>query len=60
MTNTLDQAAYEAKLAAETNIYKDVEDINILPQIFHYWSHTYLRPMFEEHGFSNPDQFFAK
>ena len=60
MTNTLDQAAYEAKLAAETNIYKDVEDINILPQIFHYWSHTYLRPMFEEHGFSNPDQFFVK
>jgi SAM-dependent methyltransferase len=52
--------AYAAKLAAETRIYKDVEDINVLPQIFHYWSNKYLRPMLEEFGFSNPDQFFAK
>ncbi|HET8941071.1 MAG TPA: class I SAM-dependent methyltransferase [Rudaea sp.] len=51
---------YQSRLAAETRIYKDVEDINVLPQIFHYWSNTYLRPMLEEYGFSNPDQFFAK
>ncbi len=55
-----DDEAYRVKLAAETLIYKDVVDINVLPQIFHYWSNTYLRPMFEEYGFSNPDQFFAK
>lgn len=51
---------YAARLAAETMVYKDVADINVLPGIFHYWSHTYLRPMFEEFGFSNPDQFFSK
>lgn len=51
---------YAARMAAETLVYKDVADINVLPDIFHYWSHTYLRPMFEEFGFSNPDQFFAR
>lgn len=57
---TTDDELYRARLASETLIYKDVVDINVLPQIFHYWSHTYLRPMLEEFGFSNPDQFFAK
>jgi SAM-dependent methyltransferase len=57
---TTDDEFYRARLASETLIYKDVVDINVLPQIFHYWSHTYLRPMLEEFGFSNPDQFFAK
>jgi SAM-dependent methyltransferase len=52
--------AYAQRLAAETQIYKDVEDINVLPQIFHYWSNKHLRPMLEQFGFSNPDQFFAK
>lgn len=51
---------YAARLAQETQTYKDVADINILPPIFHYWSNRYLRPMLEEFGFSNPDQFFAK
>lgn len=52
--------AYAVRLAVETKIYKDVEDINVLPEIFHYWSNKYLRPMLEEFGVSNPDQFFAK
>lgn len=54
------QDAYAARLAKETDIYKDVEDINVLPRIFHYWSHTYVRPLLEEVGVSNPDEFFAK
>jgi len=52
--------SYAQKLAKETEIYKDVEDINFLPRIFHYWSHTYVRPLLEEVGCSNPDEFFAK
>lgn len=56
----MDESAYASRIAAETRIYKDVADINVLPQIFHYWSNKYLRPMLEEFGFSNPDQFFAK
>ena len=51
---------YRIRMASETLTYQNVEDINILPPIFHYWSNTYLRPMCEEFGFSNPDQFFAK
>jgi len=53
-------AAYDARLAAETQIYKDVPDIHILPQIFHYWSDKYLRLMLEEYGIANFDHFFAK
>jgi len=52
--------AYEAKLAVETQIYKDVPDIHILPPIFHYWSDKYLRPMLEEYEINNFDHFFAK
>ena len=51
---------YVDRLAAEKRIYKDVEDINVLPAIFHYWSNKYLRPMLEQYGVSNPDQFFCK
>jgi SAM-dependent methyltransferase len=58
-TNGAD-ADYAARLAKEENIYRDVANINDLPRIFHYWSHTYVRPMLEEFGVSNPDQFFAK
>lgn len=52
--------SYAGKLAQETAIYKDVKDINVLPQIFHYWSNTYVRALLEEVGASNPDEFFAK
>ena len=53
-------AAYAAKIAAERAIFDDQADIHELPAIFHYWSNKYLRPMLEEYGFSNPDQFFVK
>lgn len=52
--------AYAKKIEAEKDIYKNVENINNLPEIFHYWSHNYLRPMFEEFELSSSDQFFAK
>jgi len=51
---------YKNQLAEETRIYRDVDNVNDLPPIFHYWSDTYVRPMLEEYGCSNPDQFFAK
>lgn len=55
-----DGMEYRARIVRETRFYKDVEDIHALPEIFHYWSNTHLRPMLEEYGCSNPDQFFAK
>lgn len=52
-------AEYARKIAEEQARYKNVDDINVLPGIFHYWSHTYLKPMVEEFGVSHPDQWFA-
>jgi SAM-dependent methyltransferase len=35
--------------------------VHNLPEIYHYWSNTYLRPMVEEQfGFSHPEAFFVK
>lgn len=51
---------YSAMLNAERATFDSMAEVHDLPEIFHYWSNKYLRPMFEEHGFSNPDQFFAK
>ncbi len=52
-------SAYRAKLAQEHARYKDMADVNALPPIFHYWSHTYLRPMVEEFDVRHPDEWFA-
>jgi SAM-dependent methyltransferase len=51
---------YAAQLQAERATFDDQAEIHELPEIFHYWSNKYLRPMFEQYGFSNPDQFFVK
>jgi SAM-dependent methyltransferase len=52
--------AYAAKIAAERATFDNQAEIHELPPIFHYWSNKYLRPMLEEYGVSNPDQFFVK
>ncbi len=54
-----EDAEYLARVEAETAIFNDQVEVHDLPQIFHYWSNTYLRPQLETFGFSNPDQFFA-
>jgi SAM-dependent methyltransferase len=51
--------AYSRRLAAEMERYDATEVVNNLPDIYNYWSNTYLRPMLEEFGFSNPIEFFA-
>jgi SAM-dependent methyltransferase len=51
---------YAERLRREQEIFADQVDINILPRIYHYWSHTYLRPKLEEFGCANPDEFFAE
>jgi len=50
--------AYVARLEAERRTFDNDEFVHQLPQIFHYWSNKYLRPMFEAYGFSHPDDFF--
>ena len=57
---TVRDMSYAGRLAAEHGIYADAAEVHELPAIFHYWSNRHIRPMIEEYGFSNPDQFFAK
>jgi SAM-dependent methyltransferase len=59
-TDEAEDLSYAAQLQAERNTFDDQAEIHELPEIFHYWSNKYLRPMFEQYGFSNPDQFFVK
>lgn len=58
--NGRDRSDYDQRLAREQQIYQDVTDVHALPEIYHYWSNTYVRPMLEEVGASNPEQFFAR
>lgn len=51
---------YERRLQEEQLRFNKDLDVHDLPEIFHYWSNRYLRPILEEIGVSNPDQFFAK
>ncbi len=50
---------YDKRIRNETNRFDQIEEVNELPPIFHYWSNRYLRPQLEEVGFSHPDGFFA-
>lgn len=54
-----DSDTYAGRLRREQEIFAEQLDVNALPAIFHYWSHTYLRPKLEEFGCANPDEFFA-
>lgn len=51
---------YEGRIQHEISRFAAEEVINDLPQIFHYWSNTYLRPKLEAFGFSCPEDFFAQ
>ena len=60
VTTASASADYAARVAQETGRFAGELDVNALPEIFHYWSNTYLRPMLESLGFAHPEDFFAK
>lgn len=51
--------SYKLMMEAEVERFNHEEEVNDLPEIFHYWSNKYLKPKFEKHGFGSPDDFFA-
>jgi ubiquinone/menaquinone biosynthesis C-methylase UbiE len=51
---------YQQKLLQELQAYNENIDVHQLPEIFHYWSNKYLRPMIEESGHQSINDFFAK
>jgi len=50
----------EERLKQELERFNTNINVHELPDIYHYWSNKYLRPMFEEYNFSHPDDFFVK
>jgi SAM-dependent methyltransferase len=55
-----EEASYQARVTAETGIYKACVNVHDLPDIFHYWSDRYVRPKLEPFGFSSPNGLFKK
>lgn len=51
--------SYASRLESELEAFRACENVHDLPEIFHYWSNTYVRPMMEPFGFSNPNDFFG-
>lgn len=51
-------STYDERIENETDRFSGEEDVNDLPEIFHYWSNKYLCPQLNKFGFNNPDDFF--
>ncbi len=51
--------SYKEQIQQELTRFDAEDEVNDLPEIFHYWSNKHLVPKFTPHGFSNPDEFFA-
>jgi hypothetical protein len=56
----MQQQDYERKLRNEQRHFQDQEEVHALPEIFHYWSNRYVRPMVEEFGFASAEQLYAQ
>jgi len=50
----------EARLRKELETFNDNINIHDLPDIFHYWSNKYLKPLLEEHDIIHPDDLFVR
>lgn len=55
-----DPADYARRVEREIEYYVDDVDVHALPDIFHYWSNRFVRPMFEEIGVTHPEDLFIK
>ena len=53
-------AEYARRLLNEKGHFDECLDVHALPDIFHYWSNRYIRPMFEPFGFISPNDFFLR
>ncbi|MCY4587339.1 MAG: putative Ig domain-containing protein [Bryobacterales bacterium] len=51
---------YRKKLEKEQDHFRDLHDVHDLPPIFHYWAHTYIRPMAGEYGFTIAEELYAR
>lgn len=49
---------YQQRKLREMEFFRKIENVNALPDIFHYWSHHYLKPIFDEVGITGVTDFF--
>jgi len=56
----VDATEYARRIEREIEYYLDDVDVHALPDIFHYWSNRYIRPMFEGVGTTHPEDLFVK
>ncbi len=57
---TQSSGAYDERVAREIQTFSNQLDVHQLPRIFHYWSHTYLRPILMEFGYAHPEDAFVQ
>ena len=53
-------SAYDERVAREIQTFSNQLDVHQLPKIFHYWSHTYLRPILMEFGYAHPEDAYVQ
>ena len=51
---------YSLKVQQELAIYKQQVNVHDLPEIYHYWSNKFLKPMFLRAGFDSIEEFFVR
>ena len=51
---------YQKKLKEELSNYKNVVNVHELPDIFHYWSNKFLKPIIQDAGFDGISDFLVK
>ena len=50
---------YARRIEAEQAYYEARADVHDLPEIYHYWSNRYLKPILEQHAIADLDSFFV-
>lgn len=53
-------AAYASRVSRETDAFTNQVNVHDLPSIFHYWSNTHLRTIFDQAGVSTMERYFAE
>ena len=59
VTEDAPSASYRNRLDHEMARFADETDVHDLPPMYHYWSHTYLRPKLAAFGATGIEDYFA-
>jgi len=54
------KSGYAQKIERELAIYEKQVKVHDLPEIYHYWSNKFLKPIFGEAGFQSVENYFVE